>query len=145
VSASDSWSKLEDDFRELSKTEGDWHANRFGTEWRLTGAPGDSDTQSLLNDRFLSLARLAAIKARVPNRSNTLEAWLNCVRDECPRFTIHDGCVINRPSWASAEACRAIGIRDIEFEAIANSEGHMASAGTCIQTVGDFMTTLPEL
>jgi hypothetical protein len=123
LSASDSWPKLEAGFRQLSESEGDFHATGFTGQWILSGAPGDNTAQELLHERFESMARLAGIKAGVPNRSNARDGWLNVVSEECPHLTIHRGVVINRPCLASAEACQRLERREIELETIAASAG----------------------
>jgi hypothetical protein len=121
--ASDSWPKLEADFRQLSESEGDLHATRFGDSWRLTGAPGEKAVRLHFEDRFESLARLAGIRAGLPNRSHALDGWLNLVREECPPLTTYRGYVIDRVCLASAETCQKLDRREIELETIAASSG----------------------
>jgi len=123
VNTSDSWPKLEAGFRQLSKSEGDLHANGFGTHWNLTGGPRDTHERTLQRNQFDLLARRAGIKAGVPNLSNARDGWLNCVRDESPQFTGHKGQVINQPCLASADTCKKLETREIELKTTAASSG----------------------
>jgi hypothetical protein len=123
LSTSDSWPKLEVDFRELSNSAGDLHANAFGPSWHLLGGPGDDHARKQLHDRFDSLARLAGVRAGVPNRSNARDGWLTLVREECPHSTLFKGRMIQSVCLASAEACQKIERREIELQRIADSNG----------------------
>jgi hypothetical protein len=118
------WLDFEKQFRTLADSFGDLDAICDGTNWHFRGGPSEDAKRTRLQNRFRSLAELAAKAAGKPNRANALSPWLNQLRQHSLKFELilnagesNGAGAIRDLCLASAEHCLALAAQAFELDA----------------------------
>jgi hypothetical protein len=117
------WRELKKQFRALAHSLGDLDAICDGANWHFAGGPSPDVKRTRLQERFRSLAELAAMATGEPNRANALAAWLNQLRQHSLKFELilnagesNGAGAIRDLCLASAEHCLTLAAQAFELD-----------------------------